>query len=99
MDGFIFVEGGEYQHRYRFPAPGIERFGSENAGRRDAVHDGHTNIHHHDIGLKSRDHFHTCTAVASLPDDDHVGLRLQQQGKSRPDQGFVVDKDNPQTAL
>jgi hypothetical protein len=74
MNGFIFVEGGQNEHGYRFRAAGIELFGAEDAGGCDAIHYRHANIHHHDIGLKPCDQFNAGAAVTGFPDHHNVGL-------------------------
>jgi len=87
-DGVVDVPG-----RQRHDV-GVARCGTDLAGGLDPVHDGHAQVHEHDIGLSAAHHVDRLTAVSSLGDHGVVLARSQKQLDGGASQRVVVDEDD-----
>jgi len=87
-DGVVNVPGRQ-RHNV-----GVARCGTDLAGGLDPVHDGHAQVHEHDIGLDTAHHVDRLTAVTGLSDDDVVLAGPQERLDGRARQWVVVDEDD-----
>src|SRR5690606_17756073 len=88
--GLVEVEGGE-QDDARAPLGRVG--GREDAPRRlDAVHDGHTDVHEHDVGARAGRERDALEPVARLPHELEVGLRADEHPDARAEERLVVDE-------
>ena len=91
-DGVVDVPGGQ-RHDV-----GVARCSTDLAGGLDPVHDGHAQVHEHDIGLDTTHHVNRLTAVSGLGDDDVVLARPQERLDGGAGQWVVVDEDDTDRA-
>jgi hypothetical protein len=69
--------------------------GDESLGRLHAVEVRHADVHQDDVGSRDRERLERGAAIAGLADHLHVGLRLDEHPETRPDEGLVVDEEDP----
>src|SRR5262249_22777610 len=74
----------EHEH----PRAGAAR--RETAGRLDTVHNGHTDVHEHDVGAQCQYPLDGLHAIGRLADDLDVWLGAQDHREPGPDQRLVV---------
>ena len=91
VQGFVHVlvqvEGGQDEDAYI----GASVVGQDAAGRVEAVHDGHPDVHQDDVGLGADDEVDGRCSVGGAADDVEVGCSVEQHLESCADQGLVVD--------
>ena len=80
--------------RTRLAVPG----GGDRRGRRDPVQAGHADVHQHHVGLQGGRHADPGRAVRGLAGHLDVGLGLQDQPESHPEQGLIVHEQDPDHA-
>ena len=69
--------------------------GLDPADGRDAVHVRHQQVHQDDVGLEAAGHGHALRAVGGLTDDLDVVLEFEEHPQAHPDDGMVVDDEDP----
>src|SRR5690606_2007419 len=60
----------------------------------DAVHDGHQQVHHDDVGPELLDELERLAPVARLADDLEVGLEPEGEPQAPPHDGVVVNEQD-----
>lgn len=67
---------------------------AQQGGGLEAVHDGHLDVHHDDVGVQRLGLFECVDAVDGLPDDVEVGLSVDDGGERAAEQALVVDDEH-----
>ena len=62
----------------------------DHASGREAVEDGHANVHEHHFGYEALRQLHGRFAVIGLPDDLDVVLRIEQSAEAGADKRLIV---------
>jgi hypothetical protein len=80
------IVSGERQHT------SLRMTGPNSPQRLQSAHAGHGKIHYHDIGRELKVALTRRLTGFRLGDDRYVRQRLQQESKSRSDDGVIVDQ-------
>jgi hypothetical protein len=95
-DVFGVVEGGEDEDF------GVGKSRDDRFGGRNAVHDGHSDVHEDDIGFEGCEEVDRLFAVFGFTDDLEVGFGFEEGAESSTDERLIVyekDSDHGENVL